>query len=506
MKKNLFISLALMATTMGFAQKTVPYTSSIGDENTRRINSEWTVINANEDGKRWSYSAHEWFMRDANQPCGVIYERSFESPQDADDWVVSPAITLEGGKKYKVSWWSLTHGFKEQYELVMAEGTTLSALTGEHAQTIVEIKDYMQFHEMDHNFYVVIPETDGDYNFGFHVSSPADAYRLYLTGFIIEDFVLTPASVTNLKATNIGEELKVDLSWKLPTLDDTNAELAEGDLTAVKVYREDELIATLPGDATSYTDESITVSGFYTYSVTAVAEGEGKPESVKTSFVGPMAAVELPFASDFSDKETVETYWTFIDGNEDGRTWTYYNEWGTQYLLFSNNNTTTVEDDWVISPLMHFPGAGEYKVTWDGYAYNGNMDFWVGTGKTLDQMTMRFGTIDPSQLKSFSRSDKELTLNVPVGGDYTIGIHNNHNPSAAMDYYMYGLKVEIVSITEDPDPTCVEDIQELKIKKLKNPVYDLQGRCIGDVSPLTSHPSSLKKGIYIHNGKKIAVK
>lgn len=493
MKKCLFITWALLAAAAGFAQKTVPYESAIGDEDTRRVSADWTVINANEDGKRWGYSTYEFFQRDAGYPCGVLYERSFESPQDADDWVVSPAIALEGGKKYKISWWSLTHGFKEQYEVVMAQGATLSQLTGADATTIVEIKDYMQFQRMDHNFYVVVPETDGNYNIGFHVSSAADAYRLYLTGFIIEDFVLTPAAVENLKAANTGEEMKVDLSWTLPTLDDTNAELDAADITAVKVYREGELLATLPGDATAYTDESLTVPGFYTYSVAAVAQGEGLPASVKTSFVGKMTAVELPFESDFSDKETVDTYWTFIDGNGDGLTWKYHNEYSTIYLTYANNNTTTVEDDWVISPLMHFPGAGTYRVVWNGYAYNGNMDFWIGTGNTLDQMTMRFGTIDPSQLKSFSRSDKELQLNVPVGGNYTIGIHNNHNPSAGIDYYMYGLKVEIVSITPEATP-----IAEVEAAQRTAPVYyDLMGRRV--TNPTVA-------GIYICQGKKVTIK
>ncbi len=43
-------------------------------------------------------------------------------------------------------------------------------------------------------------------------------------------------------------------------------------------------------------------------------------------------------------------------------------------------------------------------------------------------------------------------------------------------------------------------------------VFDLQGRLVslrsknGNLSPLTSHPLPLKKGIYIRNGKKIIVK
>ena len=43
-----------------------------------------------------------------------------------------------------------------------------------------------------------------------------------------------------------------------------------------------------------------------------------------------------------------------------------------------------------------------------------------------------------------------------------------------------------------------------------NNIYDLQGRCVGsaktDLSPLTSHLSPLKKGLYIVNGRKIIQK
>ena len=69
------------------------------------------------------------------------------------------------------------------------------------------------------------------------------------------------------------------------------------------------------------------------------------------------------------------------------------------------------------------------------------------------------------------------------------------------------------------DVMGVEDIQALKIQSLKNQVYDLQGRLVSsrsgergarsenaDLSPLTSCPLPLKKGIYITNGRKIIVR
>lgn len=63
------------------------------------------------------------------------------------------------------------------------------------------------------------------------------------------------------------------------------------------------------------------------------------------------------------------------------------------------------------------------------------------------------------------------------------------------------LNVVLVDTVIDEDPTGVEDIKELKIKELKNQVYDLQGRL------LSSLPTPrIEKGVYIFKGKKVVMK
>lgn len=480
----LLISAACVAGLSASAQKTVPYSSTIGDQSRQSVSKEWTVINANEDGKKWAYSEYEYIEKWTGNPCGVIYERSLESPKDADDWVVSPSITIEKDKKYKLSWWTFTHGFKESYEVVLAKSAELEDLTGANAVTLKAVKGYMNYTSADHNIMVFTPTESGDFNIGFHVSSTKDAYRLYLTGFSIEDFVLVPAAVTELTAENEGTEMSVKLNWVLPTLDDTGADLQNGDIKAVKVYRNGELIATLAGDATSYTDTSMPESGFYTYSVTAVAEGESVATSVQTKYVGPMAPLPVPYEADLSSADIVNTYWTFVDANNDGITWYYYNSHSTIYIVYGNNRTDTVEDDWAITPALYFPEAGEYNVVWNGYAYKGNMEFWLGGSNSVDQMIMKFGELDADDLASFSRGDKIIPVNIPDPGVYYIGVHNNQSPSKGIDYYMYGFKVTYGTGVQG----VVNDEQEQD-----NTMYDLFGRRI--VNP--------EKGtIYIMNGKK----
>lgn len=64
------------------------------------------------------------------------------------------------------------------------------------------------------------------------------------------------------------------LTWDLPTTRENGEALAASQISAIKIYRNSGLIATLPGSATSYAVSSCT-GGSYT--ATAVAGFESKP-------------------------------------------------------------------------------------------------------------------------------------------------------------------------------------------------------------------------------------
>jgi hypothetical protein len=100
LKTYLVAGMFLTASAAMFAQKAVPYASSIGDYSRGTISTDWTVINANKDSKKWAYSEYEYILKWTGNEAGALYERSLESPKDADDWIVSPSIAIEEGKKY----------------------------------------------------------------------------------------------------------------------------------------------------------------------------------------------------------------------------------------------------------------------------------------------------------------------------------------------------------------------------------------------------------------------
>ena len=96
-----------------------------------------------------------------------------------------------------------------------------------------------------------------------------------------------------------------------------------------------------------------------------------------------------------------------------------------------------------------------------------------------------------------------LNIFVEGMGNKCVSIHNIHFFTSDGSDYRFD---DILSVTSVA--TEIADNDHLSPhSSLLSPLYDLQGRHIAnDHSPLTSHPSSLKQGVYIVNGKKVVMK
>ena len=104
--------------------------------------------------------------------------------------------------------------------------------------------------------------------------------------------------------------------------------------------------------------------------------------------------------------------------------------------------------------------------------------------------------------RSFNGNDGEL-LNISVEGLYNeeVSIRNIHFFTPDGSDYQFN---DILSVTSVA--TEITDKDFTPLNSHLSPLYDLQGRRIGNLSPITSHPSSLKQGVYIVNGKKVVMK
>ncbi len=510
MNKHLLLFFVSALSLCASAQKTVPYSSSMfvsTGTSTGTLDEGWISIDL-DDTSDETYNNKSWtYGTISSQPAAQIsVARAYKAQ---NDWLISPAIHLEAGHTYKLEWTDYVKSYTNlDYKVTKALDVTdaeLAALQADNESVTFEsaivdrlVKDAALIvsqaptkNTISQRAETFTVETTGDYRFGyfFSVKAPSGG-ALWLNGFTIAENLLKPAAVTDLSATADNNALTVTLNWTLPTKADTGDDLAADAITAIKVYRGDELIATLAGDATTYTD-NLSAAGFYTYSVSAVCSAEGEATSVSTDYVGTIGAVELPYSTDFSDTQMTPLLWSAIDANADGKTWSYYNSYGTTYYQFENYSSSTVENDWLVSPELIFSTPGVYSLTVTGSCYSGHLTFAFSAEKSADALAAESAKIADFTYEGYAGITNTFNFNVTTAGNYFLGIRNDADPSTGNSYKVTAFEVKYYSNLETSINSIAADAANGE-----NVVYNLQGIRVNNPG----------KGLYIVNGKKTILK
>ena len=265
----------------------------------------YTVIDANGDGSTWS-----WYNGSARY--------KYNSSNDADDWLITPPIHLQAGKRYDVSFKARANGsyFPERIEAKYGMGNTVADMTNELApSTDLTTGNYVEFAK------TITAEADGNYYFGFHAISDKDEFYLYLDSVSIDlaPELTAPDSVTNLKAVpDPTAALKATVSFTAPSKAINGNALSS--LSSIEVRRGNDVIKTLtdvtPGTAYSVVDEAAK-QGTNSYTVIASNEsGRGLKNKVSV-YVGE----DVPGSVDVSAADnltSVHLSWLDVDGANGG--------------------------------------------------------------------------------------------------------------------------------------------------------------------------------------------
>ena len=253
------------------AQETLPFVESFDEPSSIE---RFTVVDANNDGKTWTYDANAKLVR---------YD--YSSVNAGDDWLFTPAFDLEEGKEYKVSF--TTQGkYMSTYEKVaVTVGKELQPASHTQVLDTVVVIWNSEFRLSEYLF--TVDETAA-YHVGFHEVSDPDTYYLLLDDIRIEEVSneLAPAAVT-AAAVVPGEQgaLYADISFVAPSLNVEGGELSS--LDAVEVYRNGTgnpihvFEQPVMGEPCQFRDE-VDTHGEYTYSIVARNKG-GESERINIS-------------------------------------------------------------------------------------------------------------------------------------------------------------------------------------------------------------------------------
>lgn len=183
-----------------------------------------TIIDGNNDGCKLGYDVHTGM--DGSLFDWPIYYNSLGSVKataDADEWIVTPAVTLSDISRLytaAIEATSTSTYSRESFEIVMAKSNDLESL---RAGTVIMSEpsvcdnDYI---ELNSKFAITEP---GEYYFGIHVNSPlANGWRIALRDFkvsLTDQTVEIPAACTGLSVTpDKTGDLKAEVTFTMPSV------------------------------------------------------------------------------------------------------------------------------------------------------------------------------------------------------------------------------------------------------------------------------------------------
>ena len=418
----------------------LPYENAL---NTADLFGEFGVIDSNKDGKTWSFSSS----------AGAV-GYSYSTANDGDDWLVSPAVKLEGGKKYHfaIDVAAASAKYPERIEVKLGAEPKASALTA----TVIPATDidFANFATLE-NDEVVVAET-GYYHIGIHAISDADQYNLFVKNFLIEAGVdpAAPAAVTNFDVVPTENKLEATVSFTAPSLTSGGETLTS--LTKVDVIRDNAVIASLtdvvPGAQVQYVDNDNLSMGNHTYQVIAYNEyGAGVKSEEKT--VAVSAVLDVPVVFDFAT-ENIFNLFTVINANADDYTWNWNANYGAYYLYAEEDG-----DDYLISPAVNFEAGKNYKVVVNASCASSNYPekFRVLVGKAASVEGLTQEVLATTVVDVKDSTDFEAEFAVAESGQYYVAVQ------ALSDADMYRLNIHKISIEKGAEPTAPAAVTDFSV-------------------------------------------
>lgn len=407
------------------------------------VDMGWTILDENADENPWQF---------VEGIGGISLPAKRGSQGNHNDWLISPAMTLEGGKAYVVSYTLAASANSASATVLAAYGTdaTAAAMTTTIAAESIE-------NETITHYYRITPAANGTYYIGFQASSAAGGNGTVsvVTVKVAESEGITPLAPTELTAEPSIKAGTVALSWTNPTMDTENIALT-GNLT-LRIVRNGETVDDIsgqPGEAMSYIDRPTPFEGEASYQVVAYVDESRLSEAATATatlddFQGERS--ELIFWGQHRNEDYTSTnYEPFSDwavSDLDGNKSFTYQSWDNSFSL----GMATSNNDWIISPAVELSTNRRYLIEVElqsSPAYGATLDVYMGTSASTAGMNTQLMQIDNATGNGWFILSTEQ-FDIDENGEYYFGIHCNARTQTTI--YVHGFRIYYYE-NRDTDP------------------------------------------------------
>ena len=398
--------------------------------------NDWTVLDANTDKVTWAV-------------VGGLSGVTYNSENAANDWLITPALSLTEGWDYLIKYTFAQSGAFEEDKVEIRMGATATA-EGLSELLVTELID-LGSGTKSGSYRLSCMQT-GNVYLGFHLVAPVENGSLSLTKVeVVAVEKAIPLSVTDLKVTSDYKAKSVTLKWTNPLLDTTGAPITSS--LKATVYENDVLVKTLNDLVAGATAEctyspAIPFTGNVVYAVKAVI-GDIESKAVSASVcLDDVQGDTIPVQTFNLDDKDAFNLWTIIDKNG-GKTWTYAS-WDKCASLSGG-----VYDDWLISTAVKLASDKRYVVIYDlrtSRDFPADLDITIGKAKTIEGQT----TVLSSHKGLKGDTYVEFTtrqFSVDADGEYYVGLHAGN-----VDNYLSIKNIRICYIGEKEKPVPVMEL------------------------------------------------
>ena len=407
------------------------------------VDMGWTILDENADENPWQF---------VDGIDGISLPAKRGSQGNHNDWLISPAMTLEGGKAYVVSYTLVASTNNAPATVVAAYGTdaTAAAMTTTIATESIE-------NETITHYYRITPAANGTYYLGFQASSAAGGNGTVsvVAVKVAESEGITPLAPTELTAEPSIKAGTVALSWTNPTMDTENIAL-DGNIT-LRIVRNGETVDDIsgqPGEQMSYTDRPTPFEGEATYQVLAYVDesllGEAATATATLDDFQGERSLLIGWGQHRNEDYTPTNYelfsdWTVsdIDGN---RSFTYQN-WDNSFSL----GMATTNNDWIISPAVTLSTNRRYLIEVElqsSTSYGATLDVYIGNSATTAAMNSTLMQIDNATGNGWFVLSSEQ-FDIDENGEYYFGIHCDSRTQTTI--YVHSFRIYYYE-NRDTDP------------------------------------------------------
>lgn len=457
MKKFLLFAAATLLTSAGAAAATPVYTEDFA---TQDKFDAWKVFDLNQDGSTWEYDA-------TGTDYKVFYR--YNSANNGDDWLISPKINLNAGQ-YLCKFDTKGSSYGETLEVWTGTDVDASAMTAKHYDQTIPYED------VNKSFLFTVDEA-GDVVLGFHATSPADGYRLYLANITIEECPNPmDISLTAIKSPMSGENLAME-DVTVTVKNESPSEITSFTLTytLTKGDESTEISETVtpvtplaPGAEMDYTftakADLSTPRQAYTLTVTAEIDGDINADNNTLKMeVRNLAAATVPYSMGFEPEEDTSSI-AVLNCNNDSGDWSInIDGWFSSFArtgmgsMCYNYDSTNAADDWFfLDPFALEEGTYCLKFWYSATAnHPERLRVYYGSAPTPEAMTNVLCEYNPITNERYEESIN--IFEIASSGKYYIGFY------AFSDANENWLCIDDVSL-DKIDPT-VGDLQLSAIRE-----------------------------------------